>query len=619
MSLAHESCLRQLKIVESQIRCTKGTLTWGGDGLSPRNEKFILDLYTIMSCLWFDVSLRPDLLNQRWVRELISKPVDQVVTFLKDLDYELIARSHSVASFNHWRKVTYPAMGQFLAPLADNCTRFLQTGEGLPRLRTAIRYITRANFPEPLGLEEDAFAQWQDVCLREVAPIDVSEEAALIASIFPRQRSVTQVRRFRPKFGPGASAGLTEHALLDKYLSFSDDALLRYVGKFVEYPPEDMPRVNRNGLIRIHHVHFVPKQLDKLRVVSMEPCSLMYYQLGVQSSMVDTFRHSRWKNHIDLADSGLNMNLAMEGSWSGEYATIDLSSASDSVRLWHVQSLFHNTSLRETLLGTRSRQAEYAGEIYTPTYFAPMGSGTCFPVECCVFASIVENVMRRNRDRRAWRVYGDDIICPSDRAEEVMCRLTQLGFTVNWDKSFISQSPGFRESCGGDYYRGQYCRPVYVSRRFKGLNPDPRHPSTIAGLVDAANELHSYKYARCRIIDSLLQVKPGVLFGDSFDGCILSSDPSNFHLKSRWNEELQRMEYKAGSLRAGSIPTSDEYEDIRLYEYLRAHADGSSLASESTTAIGPSRPLKWVAKWQSPSLGWRGDKGLETESGAKSP
>lgn len=610
MSLAHKSCVSQLEAVESQIRCTKGILTWNGVKLSPRNEEFVMDLYTIMSCLWFDVSLSPGLLNPRWVTHLMSEPVDQLVAFLKDLDFFLISeRNISEASFNHWRKATYPRMGQILAPLKENCIQFIKTGVGLQELRTALRHITRANFPDPLGQEEEAFAKWQEVCLKPDATVDVSGEAAILASIFPRRRSVAQLDGFRPKFGPGASYGLEDRSLLDKYLDFSSDSMLDYIGHKVDFPPTDMPRCKVGNLQRIHRVHFVPKQLDKLRVVSMEPCSLMFYQLGIMDHMMDCIRRSQWRNHIDLNDAEKNKELAWEGSLTGEYATIDLSSASDSVRLWHVKSMFKDTCLREMLLGTRSRQAEYNGVLYTPTYFAPMGSGTCFPVECAVFASVVDRVMRQHRDGRAWRVYGDDIICPSDRAEEVINRLTELGFLVNVEKSFFSTAPGFRESCGGDYYLGEDVRPNYVSRKWAGLHPSPRHPSEIVGLIDTANSLYKFKYARLRTIKALLQVKPGVQFDANGENGIFSLSPTNWHLKSRWNQDYQRTEYLAGALSTSRDSSSMGYEDIRLFEFLRAAEARGPLLSESTTSISRVNRLKWSAKWQSPAPGWQVEKG----------
>lgn len=602
--VAVKSSVSLLEDVEYSIRRSSVNLMWNNTLLTPRNQEFMADLYVLMSCIWYDTSLSPELLNQRWISFLMNEDVDQVISLLKDVDFELISQHHSVASFKHWLRGIAGQNGcQILAPIMENLLVFLRQGTGLPRIRTCLRFITRANFPDPLGLEEEAFSNWKEVCLRPWVEQDTSREERIISTIFPRRLSPIQVDDFRPRFGPGASAGLEDSCILQKYLNFSTDSLLNYVGNKVGFAPCEMPRC-KDGLSRVHHVHFVPKQLDKLRVVSMEPCSLMFYQLGIQKWMNDLMSHSRWNKSIDLFDADKNRYLAWLGSITGEYATIDLSSASDSVRLDLVKKLFNNTCLREALLGTRSRRALYDGVEYSPTYFAPMGSGTCFQVECAVFASIVEGVMCHNRDRRAWRVYGDDIICPSDRAEEVIDRLTLLGFEVNVDKSFYSTKPGFRESCGGDYYLGENVRPVYVSRRFTGLHADPRHPSTIACLIDTANSLYDYKYARLRTIKSLLKVKPGILFDDSGEKGLFSIQPSNYHLQSRFNEDLQCYQYRHGNLQCRVADTPEEYEDIRLFETLRAMEHSSPLTERMPVAIGPTTTQKWKPTWGSPAPGW---------------
>jgi len=59
------------------------------------------------------------------------------------------------------------------------------------------------------------------------------------------------------------------------------------------------------------------------------------------------------------------------------------------------------------------------------------------------------------------RVYGDDIIIPTDMVSEALRSLTAYGFVVNRHKSFWNGK--FRESCGGDFYDGidvsvGYCR-----------------------------------------------------------------------------------------------------------------------------------------------------------------
>lgn len=364
-----------------------------------------------------------------------------------------------------------------------------------------------------------------------------------------------------------------------------------------------MPLV-RDKDIRTGKLLFVPKWLDKLRTVSIEPCSLMFYQLGIAKCMLLTIAKTPWRRHIDLAKADLNQDLAWLGSLDGEYATIDLSSASDLVKKDLVKRLFAQTSLRTLLLATRSRRVEYQGQLLDPEYFAPMGSGLCFPVECCVFAAVVDAVMHRERDRRAWRVYGDDIIVPTNRYDAVVTRLEQLGFQVNPDKSYAGPA-GFRESCGGDYMFGEDVRPIYVSRFWEGLPKSTRcRPSMIESCIDLANRLVHYKQARLRVIESLLLVRPRVLFGSDGESGIFSTEATNYRAKARWNEAYQRNEYYTGLTKVRSEKDKLEHEHLRYFETLRAMAERPACAERMPISISPSAPPIWGGAWRSPAPGW---------------
>ena len=98
-----------------------------------------------------------------------------------------------------------------------------------------------------------------------------------------------------------------------------------------------------------------------------------------------------------------------------------------------------------------------------------MGSALCFPVEAMVFSTIILTaiaVERRVPMDRAFliemrgkvRVYGDDIVVPVDCVQRVIQFLELFGLVVNMDKSFWNGK--FRESCGGDYYCGEWVTPI---------------------------------------------------------------------------------------------------------------------------------------------------------------
>jgi hypothetical protein len=149
----------------------------------------------------------------------------------------------------------------------------------------------------------------------------------------------------------------------------------------------------------------------------------------------------------------------------GSLATLDLSDASDSVANWLVEALFCRSPLfLEYAQACRTSRVQLpTGEIQNLQKFASMGSALTFPIEAMVFASIAIAGVLEYRGlpltlksikglRGVVRVYGDDLIVPTDCAATVIRWLESFGFRVNRDKSFWTGE--FRESCGKEYWRG---------------------------------------------------------------------------------------------------------------------------------------------------------------------
>jgi hypothetical protein len=168
--------------------------------------------------------------------------------------------------------------------------------------------------------------------------------------------------------------------------------------------------------------------------------------------------------------------MARVGSLDGSYATIDLSDASDLVSYDLVRNIFKPIAptFLDYVEGCRSETAKMpSGELVTLRKFASMGSAMCFPMEAMIFFTLAMTaffevdaspVSRKAIKRYSAKisVYGDDIIVPSRYATAVMDKLEAYGLRVNHSKSFTQGF--FRESCGGDYYRGHDVTPVYIRR-----------------------------------------------------------------------------------------------------------------------------------------------------------
>lgn len=597
MSLQNKRYVSYLKSVECCIRRTH-TFTFNGEPLSRKNADFISDVYVLMAGVWLSVLPDPELFTRRWTGDLTRADVLALVNALKAADYQLMVVSADPTSFKRWRTRFYPEYGQVFRPIQVMLER-VSSNDDMRAIRTCLLFATRANFPEPVGLEEKALSEWEGNALVHPEQHPTPGERAFVEGIFPRGDLPRLAETFWPRYGDGHCADVCGTALVTKYASFRYDAGLAYFGQKCGFHPTDMPRAAQ-GLVRRGELRFVPKNLDKLRTITMEPSPLMFYQQG----LLDFMMHRLPKRCIDLQDSSKNADLAWLGSLTGEYATIDLSHASDSISYSYVRELFHNTCLREGLAMTRSREVLYRDMVYRPTYFAPMGSATCFPTQCCVFGSVVDAIMRDAGDRRAWRVYGDDIVLPTDQAQKCIDRLESLGFTINRDKSFYSSSSGFRESCGGEFFHGADVTPVRVSRRFRGFSAVSS--STIKGWVAMANRLYAYPLARLYLVEKLLALRYPPIFDDTGESGVFSPAPTNHRVRKRWVDDLQTYEYRVGDSKTRPRKSRDEDEDIRYFEWLRSHARRQvfdPVASLPTSIVATGTPY-WGPTWRSPSAGW---------------
>ncbi|DAD51480.1 RNA-directed RNA polymerase [ssRNA phage Esthiorhiza.3_7] len=246
----------------------------------------------------------------------------------------------------------------------------------------------------------------------------------------------------------------------------------------------------------------VPKTLKSPRVIAMEPSYMQYMQQGILRRLVLELEDPEelCSNFLGFTDQVPNRDLAREGSLTGQLATLDLKEASDRVPYLLVKLILENSPwLAAAVDATRSSRAEISElGLCIPNLrkFASMGSALCFPFEAMVFLIIVlmgvSNARGRpltrsflNELRGKVRVYGDDIIVPTDCVLSVIDHLEAFGFKVNDRKSFWNGK--FRESCGGDFFSGEDVTPVRLKKEF----PQSRKDGTkVKALVEFRNRLY---------------------------------------------------------------------------------------------------------------------------------
>jgi len=276
---------------------------------------------------------------------------------------------------------------------------------------------------------------------------------------------------------------------------------------------------------------YVPQDYRKVRGIGKEPPSYQFFQQGVMSAMTKGIEHSRFSSLVNVTDQSKNRAQAVLASEDGYYSTLDLSRASDTVKKEIVEAIFDG-DLLACLLDTRSDRVLLPdGTVVKTQKFAPMGSATCFPVECVVFAAVLvladylhangisvdaylANIwsegnrptvnMRPARPTTTdnWApfdlpdgscVYGDDIICADHQTRTVVLLLTVLGFEVNEEKSFFG-ARCFRESCGDFAMFGK--RLKHVQFKVKGLLE--WSVKRIPAMISLCNALYSAGYVCAR-------------------------------------------------------------------------------------------------------------------------
>lgn len=347
---------------------------------------------------------------------------------------------------------------------------------------------------------------------------------------------------------------------------------------------------------------FVPKGIDKKRFISMEPTVNQYYQYALFQGM-DKWFQSHPQMHINLQDQETSRRLCLEGSRSGKYATIDLSSASDTVTWKLVQELFRDLpEMRQYMALVRTRYVRVNGTVIEVNKYAPMGSSLCFPVECVVFASIASYACYLAGIPQIFRVYGDDIVIDSRAYLYCLALLKELNFLPNDDKSYGPVSI-FLEACGMEGYAGYDVTPCRLSRRFdicklrKGMSPQQ-----LEGSVEFANRLYAYGLfsARRYLVADILRSYGEVPFSVDPERGIYHPDPDNQHLECRFNGDLQRVEVLVKVASTFSELGNREVRYFRILEKTENRLIGPPFDNMGRILCGQTRDSlsnEWVPLW----------------------
>jgi len=307
-------------------------------------------------------------------------------------------------------------------------------------------------------------------------------------------------RSLEGRFGPGSTFSdrgpwntIPDKMSTELVLTNEATCLLPYVTDTAWFRYGVLKRAQQLHLRYIRGNRFitVPKDAGKDRGICIEPSVNVFLQKSVGGLI-----RSR------LMTRGLNLRTAQEvhrqwacrASLDGEHATIDLSSASDTVSRELVRLLLPSDwyelmdSLRSPYTFIQSGSASVGlDKPFSPVKegwvklekFSSMGNGYTFELETLIFAALAYAVGCGTLSLD-FSVYGDDIIVPTTRAADVLAILKYCGFEPNVDKTFTQGN--FRESCGGDFFRG-------VSVRGHNLEEVPERPEQWISLANGIRRL----------------------------------------------------------------------------------------------------------------------------------
>lgn len=270
----------------------------------------------------------------------------------------------------------------------------------------------------------------------------------------------------------------------------------------------------------------VPKDHESLRIIAEEFALNGFLGQAVAGYMEDRLRSNKkvWKiieRRYTRKDQTNNQGAAVQGSSFGALATIDLSSASDSISR-ELLRLIDPEGAYLTMMSVASTSCKVGSRLYDEHMAFTSGTGLTSINESIVFLIVCytcEKVFYRwthQRCRSSW-IYNDDLVVDTRIYDMVCDVLHECGFIVNGGKSFGAGTL-YRESCGIESYGGYHFSHVYWSR--KGYDIQGSAADGLAGLIQLQHRLYSTSPKASKFItDVVMDICPDMTISQAGTDC----------------------------------------------------------------------------------------------------
>lgn len=423
-----------------------------------------------------------------------------------------------------------------------------------------------------------------------VEPIMSRPDAAILHQVSDRIASALgdfhdESPRELPKHGPGRVSN--QRAGVSKYQFDEWPTKLDAVFSYDLYARTDfgLGQDRKRDKMRVSHretpskLIAVPKTQAGPRLIASEPNQHQWLQGLVANQIIERYTSTVLKNCISFDNQEFNGRMALESSKSGSHATVDLKSASDCLSCWSVERFFRaNHTLLERIHATRTRMiinrvdSTVWQQMVLRKCFT-QGNALTFPVQSICYAIVAiasviiangEKVTDRTLEEASTqvRIFGDDIIIPTEALETLVRILEALQLRVNYGKTFSKGK--FRESCGVDAYDGVNVTPVFV----KTVSTKPRHEQAVSAIESSNNLFKAGMWNVAEWLRSTVGYKlPIVSVRSNAFGWSSFVGSSYQGLKSRYNAFTQQTEYAVFVLKDSSDKL-DQPGSYKLFEYL---------------------------------------------------